>query len=158
MFINFVKVIDHQECEFMKKRRFTLFAFVVAMIFWFLESLIHYLIFNEPQFEVIPGGANELWMRIVIVLLILISGLYVDFFIDKIIHKQLEVARMYSSISHSSQHILNNLINQMQLFELEAKRCSDFDKDIIYFYDKAILEASDLADTLSKVSDLPESN
>ena len=46
----------------------------------------------------------------------------------------------------------------MQLFELEAKRCSDFDKDIIIFYDKAIKEASDLADTLSKISDIPYSN
>ncbi|RKZ69306.1 MAG: hypothetical protein DRQ44_03215 [Gammaproteobacteria bacterium] len=142
----------------MKNRRFIFIAFVVAVTFWFLESLIHYTIFNEPQFEFIPGDMNELWMRLVIVLLILIYGIYVDFSIDKVVHKQLEVARMYSSISHSSYHILNNLINQMQLFELEAKRCSDFDKDIIVFYDKAIKEASDLADTLAKISDIPDSN
>ena len=142
----------------MKKRRFIFIAFVVAVTFWFLESLIHYTIFNEPQFELIPAGMNELWMRLVIILLILIYGIYVDFSIDKVMHKQLEVARMYSSITHSSHHILNNLINQMQLFELEAKRCSDFDKDIIVFYDKAIKEASDLADTLAKISDIPDSN
>ena len=139
----------------MKNRRFIFIAFVVAVTFWFLESLIHYTIFNEPQFEFIPGDMNELWMRLVIILLILIYGIYVDFSIDKVMHKQLEVARMYSSISHSSCHILNNLINQMQLFELEAKRCSDFDKEIIVFYDKAIKEASDLADTLAKISDIP---
>ncbi len=142
----------------MKKRQFIFIAFVVAVTFWFLESLIHYTIFNEPQFEFIPGDMNELWMRLVIILLILIYGIYVSFSIDKVMHKQLEVARMYSSISHSSHHILNNLINQMQLFELEAKRCSDFDKDIIVFYDKAIKEASDLADTLAKISDIPDSN
>ena len=142
----------------MKKRRFVFIAFVIAVTFWFLESLIHYFIFHEPQFEIVPGGLNELWMRIVIVVLIIIYGIYVDFSIDRIMHKQLEVARMYSSITTSGHHILNNLINQMQLFELEAKRCSDFDKDIIVFYDKAIKEASDLADTLAKISDIPDSN
>ena len=142
----------------MKKRRFIFIAFVVALTFWFLESLIHYLIFDEPQFEFAPSGINELWMRTVIVVLIVINGIYVDFSIERIAHKQLEVARMYSSITYSSHHILNNLINQMQLFELEAKRCSDFDKDIIVFYDKAIKEASDLADTLAKISDIPDSN
>ena len=142
----------------MKKRRFIFIAFVIAVSFWFLESLIHYFIFNEQQFEIIPGGINEMWMRTIIVILILIYGVYVDFSMDKIMHKQLEVARMYSSITHSSHHILNNLINQMRLFELEAKRCSEFDKDIIYYYDKAIKEASELADTLSKISDIPDSN
>lgn len=142
----------------MKKRRFVFIAFVIAVAFWFLESLIHYLIFNEQQFEIVPGDMNELWMRSVIILFILFYGMYVDFSIDRIMHKQLEVARMYSSMVHSSHHILNNLINQMQLFELEAKRCSDFDKDIIVFYDKAIKEASDLADTLAKISDIPDSN
>ena len=142
----------------MKNRQFIFIAFAVAVTFWLLESLIHYTIFDEPQFELIPGDMNELWMRLVIILLILIYGMYASFSIDKVMHKQLEVARMYSSITHSGHHIINNLINQMQLFELEAKRCSDFDKDIIVFYDKAIKEASELADTLAKISDIPDSN
>jgi len=140
-----------------KKRKFTYIAFVVASIFWVLESLIHHLIFNEPQFEIIPSEMNELWMRTVIVVLIIFYGVYVDFSIEKILHKQLEVAHMYSSITNTSHHILNNLINQMQLFKLEAKRCSDFDKNIIHLYDKEIKEASKLADTLSNISNLPDS-
>lgn len=141
-----------------KKRQFVFIAFVVAVIYWFLESLIHHLIFDETEFEIIPGDMNELWMRTVIVLLIILYGIYVALSIDKIMHKQLEVVHMYSSITDTSHHILNNLVNQMKLFKLEAKRCRDFDKDIIILYDKAIKEASDLSETLSKISVMPDSN
>ena len=142
----------------MNNKIFTIAGFVLAFIFWLFESLVHYLIFEESQFEFIPGELNELWMRIFIVLLIMGFGIVADFFIDRIVHKQLEVAHTYSSMIYASRHILNNLLNQMQLFKLEALKTKDFDRDIIKLYDNSIKEASDLIDTLSKIEVIPDAN
>lgn len=142
----------------MNNKIFTIAGFILALIFWLFESLVHYLIFEESQFEFFPGELNELWMRIVIVLLIMVFGIFADFFIDRTLHKQLEVARTYSSMLYASRHILNNLLNQMQLFKLEALKTKDFDREIINLYDNSIKEASDLIDTLSKIEVIPEAN
>lgn len=142
----------------MTKRIFTIASSVVAIIFWFFESAMHYFVHEEPQFEIIPSASNELWMRIVIVFLIVLFGVFADSFIQKIVHKQLEVAHTYSSMIYASRHILNNLLNQMQLFKLEALKTKDFDRDIIKLYDNSIKEASDLIDTLSKIEVIPDAN
>jgi hypothetical protein len=138
------------------KRIFTITSGVVAIIFWFFESAMHYFVHEEPQFEIIPSASNELWMRIVIVFLITLFGILSDSFTNKIIHKQMEVARTYNSMLHVSQHIMNNLLNQMELFKLEALKQEGFDQDVLKLYDNSINEASDLIKTLSKVEDISE--
>ena len=140
----------------MTKKIYTFASVVMALIFWFFESAMHYYVHEEPKFEVIPSESNELWMRIVIVLLIILFGILSDAFTNKIMHKQLEVARSYNSMLHVSQHIINNLLNQMQLFKMEALKNEGFDQDILNLYDNAINEASDLVTTLSKVEDISE--
>lgn len=140
----------------MTNKIFTIASCVVAIIFWFFESAMHYFVHEEPQFEIIPSESNELWMRIVIVFLITLFGILSDSFRNKIMHKQLEVARTYNSMLHVSQHIINNLLNQMQLFKMEALKNEGFDRDVLKLYDNAIDEASDLTNTLSKVEDISE--
>lgn len=142
----------------LKKRIFTVAAVVFALLFWFFDTSIHFFIYNEPHFEVIPSDVNELWMRIVIVLLVLLFGIFADFFIHRIMikEKQLEVVYVYSAMLHASHHILENLVNQMQLFRLEAEKSGDFDRDVIDLYDNAIKEASDLLATLTNVKSMSE--
>ena len=144
--------------DLVKKKMFTIAGFVMAFVFWFFDSSIHYFLYKEPQFEFVPSDFNELWMRAVIVLLIMLFGIFADFFTNKIMfkQKQLEVARIYSSMIHASHHVLNNLLDQMQLFKLEALNSKDFDRDVIKLYDNAMKEASDLIATLSKVGDITE--
>ena len=140
----------------MKKKIFTIAAFQMSLFFWVIESAIHYFVFNESAFEIIPSELNELWMRIVIVFLIMVLGIFADAFIVRIERRQLQVAHTYSSMIHTSRHILVNIVNQMQLFKLEAQKSRDFNQDVIKYYDSAIKEASDLVETLSKVSDVTE--
>jgi len=140
----------------MKPGIFTGVGFVLALTFWILESFIHFLIFEEQQYEWIPSELNELWMRIVIVLLIFLYGVIADFFLDKIQKKQIEVANTYHEMISASRHILTNLVNQMHLFKLEAIKSKDFNQDIIEYYDNSIIEASSLVETLSRVEDLTE--
>jgi len=142
----------------MKKKMFTFASVVMALTFWFFDSLIHHFLYNEPQFELVPEDFNEFWMRSVIVLLIMLFGIFADYFTNKIMfkQKQLEVANVYSLMINASLNVLNNLINQMRIFEMEALKSKDFDRDVINLYDNAIKEATYLIDALSKVEDITE--
>ena len=142
----------------MKNKTLTVAACLLATGFWFFDSVVHYFIYDEPSFEFIPSEFNELWMRVVIVLLILLFGIFSDYFTHSIVirDKQLEVARTYNGMIQASLHILVNLLNQMHLFKLEAQKSKDFDREVIKLYDNAIDEASNLVDTLSRLHEVTE--
>lgn len=137
----------------MKKKMFTVAAVVLALIFWFFDSSVHYFIYNEPQFQAVPDDINELWMRAVIVSLIVLFGVFSDHFTQKIMYrqKQLEVAHIFGSLIHANRDVLDNLLKQMKLFRIEAQKSRDFDRDVIKYYDNAIEQASDLVVTLLRV-------
>ena len=139
--------------EKMRKRIFTIVAIGLALIFWFFDSTVHYFIYGEPEFELIPSDFNELWMRIVIISLILLFGIFADYFTHQIMYKQkqLEVAHIYGSLIHASRDVLDNLLIQMRLFKIEANKSQDFDPNIIGYFDNAIQQLSELVATLSKV-------
>lgn len=136
-----------------KNKVFTIAGLTLALVFWFFDAFVHYFIYEEPEFEFIPGDFNELWMRLVIVIMIALFGIFADYFTSRIMlkQKQLEMARIYGSLIHTSREILDNLLFQMHLFKNEANKSQDFDREIIRYYDNAIAQLSDLVNTLSKV-------
>ena len=142
----------------MKNKMLTIVASLISVGFWFFDSSVHYFLYDEPNFEFIPSEFNELWMRVVIVSLILLFGIFGDYFTNSIVmrEKQLEVARTYNGMIQASLHILVNVLNQMQLFKLEAQKSKDFDREVIKFYDNAIDEASNLVESLSRLQDVTE--
>ncbi len=144
----------------MKKRKYTIITFIIALLFWFTDASIHYFVYSEQQFELMPDDANELWMRTIIILLVIFFGIYADYSIKKLLikEKQLEATRIYNSMIYASQHILNNLLNQMLLFKMEALKSKDFDKEIINIYDDTIDEARDLLKRLSQVEHITDEN
>ena len=139
----------------MRKRAFTIVTVLFALVFWFFDSIVHHLIYKEPEFHLVPEDFNELWMRSMIVALIVLFGIFADYFTAKIMfkQKQLEVAYLYSSLISASRDILENLVNQMRLFRIEADRSKDFDRNVIRYYDNAIKQASELVLTLSNVEE-----
>lgn len=144
----------------MKNWMFSIAAFFIAFVFWFFDASIHYFVYGEPQFELIPDDFNELWMRIIIILLIILFGIFADYFSRKLLitQKQLEASRIYTSMLKASHHILNNLLNQMQFFKIEALKSKDFDQEVLTLYDNAIDEASELIERLSHVENITEEN
>ena len=136
----------------------TIAAFTMALSFWFFDSSVHYFLYKEPVFEYIPGDFNELWMRTVIVLLMMLFGIFADYYSNSITSqdKQLDAVRAYNDMLHASLSILTNLLNQMQLFKLEAQRSQDFDQEIIKLYENAFDEASDLVERLSNLADVTD--
>lgn len=135
-------------------------AVLVAIIYWFFDSSIHYFIYQEPKFELIPHEINELWMRITIILLILAFGIFADYSSNKILtkEKQLEAINIYNSMLKANQHILNNLLNQMILFKIEAENCQDFNPEILTLMDISLDEASELFKNLSEVEHITDTN
>lgn len=63
---------------------------------------------------------------------------------------------IFSATVSMTQHILNNLLNQMQLFQMEAERLDDFDQDVKKLVDNCIKEGEELVEKLSSVEELSE--
>jgi hypothetical protein len=141
-------------------RVFTIAAIVIAAIFWNFDAALHFILYGEPRFELIPDDLNELWKRLVIAVLIVLFGLYADRSARKQLlqEKQRVALDTYNSMIHATQHILNNLLNQMQLFRVEALRSRDFDPDVIRLYDQSMDEAKVLVEKLSAIEEISESN
>ena len=155
--MSFILLLEDSD---MKKRKFSVAASVIAFLFWFFDASIHYFVYGEPQFEFIPDDFNEFWMRVVIVLMLLLFGVYADYSVNKLIikEKQQEAVRIYKSTIYSSCHILNNLLNQMQIVKMEALKCRDFDREFIKHYDNAFSEAKNLIQRLSEVENITDEN
>lgn len=144
----------------MKKKIFTLTGLFIGLAFWFADSAIHYFIYNELEFEFIPEDVDELWMRLVIVLLIFFLGIFADSYSKKLVieEKQSEALDIYNSMLGATQHILNNLLNQTQLIKVEAMKSKDFNKEVIKSYDTAFNDALELIKKLSSVEDISANN
>jgi len=144
----------------MKKFMFSIAGAIIALIFWFFDASIHYFVYGEPEFEYVPMDFNELWMRTTIVVLMILFGVFADYFTNKIMYKkkQLEGAAIYTSMIYASHHILKNLLTQMQLFRIEAARSSDFNQEFIKSFDVALEEATNLVNTMFRVENMSKDN
>ncbi len=63
-----------------------------------------------------------------------------------------EKQEIYLSMTNAAQHVLNNLLNQLQLFKMAADDSRDFDRSILVLYDDVTNEASDLIGRLSSIT------
>jgi PAS domain S-box-containing protein len=52
---------------------------LVALVFWLIDSSLHYFAYSEESFEFIPSDIDELWMRILICVILVAFGWYVDY-------------------------------------------------------------------------------
>lgn len=135
---------------------YTTIAILIAIIYWFFDSSIHYFIFHEHEFELIPHDNNETWMRSTIIFLIIAFGVFADYSSKKILlkEKQLEALNIYKSMLKANQHIINNLLNQMLLYKIEAENCQDFNPEVLKLFDNSIYEASALFKNLSEIDNI----
>ena len=124
----------------------TWIAILAAIVFWFIESAVHYFIFGEPSFEVFPSEVDEIWMRSVIVVLIVTVGVLADR-LNK--SDRLEVYRGMLGATH---HILNNFLQKMMQIRQAAEESEDFDKDVLDLFDQIIDDTTAQIDQLDNIS------
>lgn len=97
-----------------KDNKIFLFSVFLAFLFWLGESLLHAVFFDEEKhFELIPHDANELWMRIVISLLVILMGFLVGRYVQlqKKIHQ--EKIRTLEASMVSMNEVVGNTLSLM---------------------------------------------
>ena len=135
----------------MKNKHFFLkVAIPFAFSYWMLDSLIHYFIYGELEFEFFPADIDELWMRLVIFVLLITFGLFADYHTNKIYIKNLEKDEVYKTMLGATNHILNNFLQKMVFFLSVANESKDIDKKIIETYEGVI------HDTLQQIKNLDD--
>ena len=67
-----------------------------------------------------------------------------------------EKMRIYKAMVFSTHHILNNFLNQMQLFKMTAENSQGFPDKILNLFDSTMAEASTQIEALSSVNDIDE--
>lgn len=67
-----------------------------------------------------------------------------------------EKITVYTATVSMTQHILNNLLNEMQLFQMEAEKIEGFDPEIKKLMTSSLIEGENLVKKLSSVKDLDE--
>lgn len=67
-----------------------------------------------------------------------------------------EKKKIYMATIHGAHHIINNLLNQLQMVKIEADSHSEFDSNTREIIDAITNEASALMDDLSKVRNMDE--
>jgi len=140
----------------MKNFRFTIMSAVVSALFWLLEAGIHKFIFSEHTFEFIPSDANEIWMRIVIVAILLCFGVYADKQVKVILAKEAEKQKIFYATVSAAQHILNNLLNQVRLAFDEIDETKELDDKTRQYLEQSLAEGEELVTKLSSVTEFNE--
>lgn len=67
---------------------------------------------------------------------------------------QFEKIAIYDAMLTSTHHILNNFLNQMQIFKITAERTPDFDPEIMSMYNEIIKDASLQIEALGSIGNI----
>ena len=138
----------------LERYKFTFLGIALATLYWFAESVIHRFVYAEEFFEVVPSDVNEFLMRLLIIVLIISFGVFADNRARKIKESEKEKHEVFIATVRSTQHILNNLLNQLQLafFDLEKEHC--LESETRKLLEKSIREGKEQVGRLSAVSDI----
>lgn len=140
----------------MKLRSFTMCVVMLSLIFWLSDSFIHRFIYSEESFEIIPADANELWMRILVIILLIGIGVVADNLTARIDAAEREKYDIYVATVSSAQHVLNNLLNQLQLVFFETDKTHKLSDETRKLLEQSINEAKKQVDRLSSVEEPSE--
>jgi ferritin-like metal-binding protein YciE len=64
----------------------------------------------------------------------------------------------YHSTLRAAHHVVNNFLNQVQLFQFEAERLPDFDPELRVLYGQVLEETAAQLRQLERVTELTEEN
>ena len=100
--------------------RILIISLMAALAFWCTETLLHTYFFEPFEFQLWPKSANELWMRWIVVALIIGVGIEAERVRRANRRAEQQKRKIFDATLRSTQHVLNNLMNQMQLVFYET--------------------------------------
>jgi len=140
----------------LKQYRLTWIGFGIATLVGFFS----YLIDLDPFDHLVDFFASvekyeldEIFIGVVIFLVFLAADLLVQQRREKV---EREKTRIYRAMITSSHHILNNFLNQMQLFKMTAESTPGFDPEVLDLYNRIIDDASRQIEALSSLTEISE--
>ena len=99
-----------------------LFSIFFAALLWFGESLFHYLVFDPGHpFEIIPSDNNELWMRLLICLILVIFGGYIQRQSTKKRDIEAEKLRTLKATMHTVEDRVGNNLLSIKYLLIDAE-------------------------------------
>lgn len=116
----------------------------------FSEALLYLLIEDEQFLFRAKTTLCVLYVLLTTVLLYLL----IRHEQHKLNQKEQEKQLVFQTTVLAAHRILNNFLNSMQLFKMEAEESKDFQKEILELYDNVIHEATAELQALSEVKDL----
>jgi hypothetical protein len=134
----------------------TIMSLAVAALYWMAESMVHRFVFDEEAFEIIPSNFNELWMRLLIVVLMICFGVFGDAWSRRLVAKEDEKRQIFIATISSTQHILNNLLNQIQVVFLKMDDEYRIDEITREMLKRSLKDAQVQVQKLSAVAKLDE--
>ena len=122
----------------MFKKKYIKYSFILSITFWILESSLHAYFIPDGAFTLIPAETNELWMRGLIVILIMAHGFFIQNSVENESRLENEKIEIYTEMLKANNHILNNFLQNMYIFKIEADESEDFDKSVLQHYNQII--------------------
>ena len=142
----------------MKKYKLTLIGLTIAVVF-----LLGTVIFDLDLFERVHRAidSRESYEIDEFIIPIIIFGIFA--FFDKTRRQKLrkiedEKVKIYKAMMSSTHHILNNFLNQMELFKMIAEDTPGFNPEVLSLYEKTIEEASTQVEALSNITSIDEAS
>jgi hypothetical protein len=135
-------------------------ALKIALIYCFFGVL--WIFFSDRLLGLLTSDHQVLnllqtfkgWIYVAITTLLLYLLIKEDY--RKILEQENEKKEVFIATVTVMQHILNNFLNQMSLFKLEAEECENFDRTVLDLYDDVINEADSQIKKLSAVHTLTQ--
>jgi hypothetical protein len=140
----------------MKHYQWTLFGIGIA-----ISLLVLVIVFDLDIFEFFLTFLHSLERfevdEFILPLLIILICLAIDFF--KIQRRRVieyEKVRIYKAMLASAHHVLNNFLNQIQLFKITAESTPNFDTEVLEIFDSVIDEAANQIKALGSINSVDE--
>jgi len=128
------------------------YAFFGTMWILFSDNILSFLVKDIETLILIQTFKGAIYVLITTILLyFLINRDY-----QTLRLKEQEKNQIFRATIKAVHHILNNFLNNMTLFKLEAENCDEFDKQVLVLYDEVILSAQTQLQTLSSIHELTE--
>ena len=140
----------------MKEYKLTLVGLVTAMI-----TLIGSLVIEGDLFEYVVSHLEKLeaYQLDELIIPALIFFIFVVFDAlrrQKAQTVEIEKVKIYRAMLRSAHHVLNNFLNQMQLFKFEAKNNPDFNPEVLELYDQIMEDATMQIKALGSIDNIDE--
>ena len=134
---------------------FTL-SLIGAVFFWFAESLIHYFVFGEADFEVLPHDANEFWMRSLVCGLMIVIGYLAERHVRDREEIHAEKLRTLKATMNTVQDMVGNSLNSLQLICIELESGKIPDEKSLHQIQKMVTQSSDKLKKLAEITEVIE--